>query len=95
MLDALVANNTKVYAVTPTRRSEALDTENGGGLKLGDYAVFIKEVAASKNVPVIDLFAMSCGNVDFVASLVDGIHPVEYGQRIIADLILQNVPVES
>ena len=95
VLDALVANNTKVYAVTPTRRAESINETNNGGLTLHDYAEFVKSVAADKNVTVIDLYAMSVGNDEFVASLADGIHPIEYGQKIIADLILQNVPVES
>lgn len=95
VLDALIANNTKVYAVTPTRREESINETNGGGLTLHDYAEFVKSVAADKNVTVIDLYAMSVGNDEFVESLADGIHPIEYGQKIIADLILQNVPVES
>lgn len=93
VLDALIANNTQVIAVTPTRRR--LNSTNAGGLTLRDYSVFITDVAASKNVPVIDLYAMSYSNQEFIDSLIDGIHPNESGQRIIADLILNNVPPEQ
>lgn len=93
VLDALKANNTQVIAVTPTRRAESISTQNAGGLTLINYVDFIKSVASAKSVPVIDLFWMSCGNADFITSLIDGIHPNEAGQRIIADLIMANVPV--
>lgn len=89
VLDTLIANNTRVVVCTPTYRADK-DAANGAGLALSDYAELEKTIAKSKGCTVIDLYAMTAGNDNFIRNLSDGLHPNEVGQGILANLILQN-----
>jgi len=90
VLTALKANNTKVIAVTPTSRQT--NSPNQDGVYLSAYAQYVKDVAAAENVAVIDLFALTESNAVFRANMPDGLHPNEIGQKIIAELVLNNLP---
>ena len=87
MLDSLIANNTKVIVMTPVRRTK---TVSSPVMPLVNYAVSIMEVAASKNVPVIDTIKLT-DTPEFEQHLVDGLHPDEIGQRMIADALLEAI----
>jgi lysophospholipase L1-like esterase len=88
VLDTLTANNTKVIVATPVTRTNRT-AQNSAGLYLSDYCTMEKELAEAMNLQVIDLNTLT--NTDtFKATLNDGLHPNEMGQRIIADLILAN-----
>lgn len=90
VLQILKNNNTKVYVATPTARST--DTTNSIGLKLADYAQFVKDVAASENISVlVDLYALTANNSVWITNLSDGLHPNETGQYIMADMIMDKV----
>lgn len=88
IIDTLKANNTTVFAITPTARST--NNNNSLGLKLKDYADAIKTISEAKNIDVIDLNTLTSDNVVWISNLSDGLHPNEVGQKILADLILQN-----
>ena len=90
VLTALKANNTRVIAITPPSRQT--NSPNQDGIYLSEYAQYIKDVAATANVNVIDLFALTESSTVFRANLPDGIHPNEIGQKIIADFVLDNMP---
>ena len=90
VLTALKANNTQVIAVTPTSRQT--NSPNEDGVYLSAYAQYVKDVAEAADVDVIDLFTLTESNTVFRANLPDGLHPNEIGQKIIADLVLGNMP---
>jgi lysophospholipase L1-like esterase len=90
VLTALKGNNTKVYAVTPVTR--ATNNANAGSKYLSDYAQWVRDSAAAKSVDVIDLYALTASDDLFKSQLPDNIHPNETGQKMIADLILNNIP---
>ena len=90
-ITALKTNNTVVYLLTPVTR--ATDDANAGGYHLSDYAGWAKEVATAKGVKVIDLYTLTASDSVFKANLPDSIHPNEAGQKMIADLVLRNIPV--
>ena len=87
VLDALTENNTKVVVVTLCARSS--NSANSAGLKPSDYAAIEAEIGANKNLPVIDLYALT-DNAEYKNQLPDGLHPNEIGHRIIANHILKN-----
>ena len=84
----MVANNTKVYIVTPCARVSG--GANSVGLSLSDYADIEKQIGESKGVSVIDLYTMT-NNSYFKAQLPDGLHPNEIGHQIIANCILSSL----
>ena len=90
VVDTLKSNNTTVIAVTPTARST--NNDNSLGLKLKDYSDAIKTVAEAKEIGVIDINTLTTGDNVWVANLSDGLHPNEVGQKMIADMILKNIP---
>jgi len=91
VITALKTNNTVVYLLTPVTR--ATDDANTGGYHLSDYAGWAKEVATAKGIKVIDLYTLTASDSVFKANLPDSIHPNEAGQKMIADLVLRNIPV--
>lgn len=87
MLDTLIANNTKVIVMTMAYRTR---TVSSPVMSFLNYANSIKSIAALKNVPVIDLTRFT-NSSEFKSHLVDGLHPDEIGQRMIADILLEQI----
>lgn len=87
MLDTLIANNTKVIVMTPVHRTKAVSSP---AMSFINYAISIMDVAASKNVPVVDTIKLT-DTPEFDQHLVDGLHPDEIGQRMIADTLLEAI----
>ena len=87
MLTTLLANNTKVIAMTPVYRTK---TVTSPAMQLSGYAQSVADVAASMEVPVIDTYTLT-NTADFTDNLADGLHPNETGQRMIADIVLEEI----
>lgn len=88
VLDTLTANNTKVIVATPTVRPNKTN-RNSAGLYLSDYCTIEKNLAMAMDLDIIDLNVLT-NNDAFKATLNDGLHPNEFGHRILANLILAN-----
>lgn len=86
VIDTLLTNNTTVIAITPTVRS----TNNANTISkyLSDYAQWVRDVAETKGIDVIDLYEMTNISEMFKANLSDGLHPNEVGQAIMCDMVM-------
>lgn len=88
MLATLKANNTMVIAMTPVYRTK---TVSSPAMNLTGYCNSIASVAAAANVQVIDMHSSLTNSAEFTDHLVDGLHPDEAGQRIIADILIDEI----
>lgn len=88
VLSILVEANSNVVVCTPVYRTNKT-AANSAGLTLADYCNIMKELAAEKNCQVLDLYTMT-NTAAFKATLTDGLHPNEVGQKMIADIVLDN-----
>jgi len=69
---------------------------DGFNLLLKDYAAAVREIAKEKGVPLVDVWAAfhekAAGREGGMDSLLlDGMHPNQDGQRIMADLLLEKL----
>lgn len=87
MLDTLIAHNTKVIAMTPVYRTKSVSSP---AMSLSGYADSITDIATAKEVDVIPMLTLT-NTGDFYLYLVDGLHPNETGQRMIADIVLEEI----
>jgi len=87
VVEVLAANNTQVVVCTPVTRTNKT-AANSAGLTLSGYAAIEQEIAEANGCRVIDLLTLT-SNSTFTATLTDGLHPDEVGQKMIADLILE------
>ena len=88
VVETLVANNTEVVVCTPVYRTNKT-AANTASLTLSDYATIEKEIAAANGCRVLDLYTLT-NNSAFTATLNDGLHPNEVGQKMIADIVLES-----
>lgn len=86
VIQTLKQNNGRVIVMTPTCRDS--NYLNNIGLRLSDYAEFVKSIATANNVEVIDLWTECNNHAEFKSTLTGGIHPNECGHRIIYDIIM-------
>lgn len=86
VIDTLSANNAKIVLITPTSRTT--ENANSLSLKLSDYAGFVKDLAETNSLDLIDLYDYTKYHAQFKASLIDGLHPDALGHRIIADFVV-------
>ena len=88
VLTILVEANSNVVVCTPVYRTNKT-AANSAGLTLADYCNIMKELAAENNCRVLDLYTLT-NTATFKATLTDGLHPNEVGQKMIADIVLDN-----
>lgn len=88
VVETLKANNTEVVVCTPVYRTNKT-AANSAGLTLPGYCNIEKEIAAANGMRVLDLYTLTNTSA-FKATLTDGLHPDEVGQKMIADIVLDN-----
>lgn len=72
-----------------------LDDPEGFNITLKQYVPSVRAVAQQENVPLVDVYALfQQGRIEHPeqALLLDGMHPNDWGHRIIADQLMSVVP---
>ena len=83
--------NSRIVFATPIHR----EFEHDRGLNLVDYVNAIKEVCASLNVPVMDMYNLYKVNPekeeDKIKYAPDGLHPNDLGHDLLSDCFIENL----
>ena len=102
IIKKLQAQNIKVFVCTPTVLGEKKDNANPQDAELDAYSDVIRKLATAMNCTLIDLRKIFVNyeqenNKDNKASgflTVDGIHPTDLGNRIMADEMIKALHIE-
>jgi len=100
MIDRLQAAGVRVLLCTPTPMSRRYVHQKVGAYAehkdinflLRQYAQAVRAIAAQRDIPCVDLFALFMDRTDGLSLIKDGCHPYARGHRLIADALL--APVE-
>ncbi|NOX53314.1 MAG: hypothetical protein GXP27_02525 [Planctomycetes bacterium] len=101
IIDRLQSAGIRVLLCTPTPMSRRYAYQNVGAYAehedmnflLRRYAQAVREIAAKRKVPCVDLFALFVERPDGLALIKDGCHPYVRGHQLIAEALLR--PVEQ
>ena len=102
IIKKLQAQKIKVFVCTPTLLGEKKDNANPQDTELDAYSDIIRKLAVSMNCTLIDLRKIFVdyeqeNNKDNKASgllTVDGIHPTDLGNKMLADEMIKALHIE-
>lgn len=95
MIDKLLAKypSSRIYCCTITQIGDYgtstpyVEFVNGENLTAADYSARIRQIAANKNLPVIDLYDCGIAVDNLHNTTADGVHPTPDGMKYIAEAV--------
>lgn len=95
MLDKLLTKypSSRIYCCTITQIGDYgtstpyVEFVNGENLTAADYSARIRQIAANKNLPVIDLYSCGIAVDNLHNTSADGVHPTPDGMKYIAEAV--------